>query len=168
MREIVQKYTIYKYNELSEKIKEKLLEKEIDNCIDDYAEIQLEEDMKYKAKELLEKYFGQKAQFNKVYYDLSYCQGCGAMIDFYINYYNLDIHIQHCGRYSHQNSFEIKYLDYAYLNDKRENFLKEKVYDMNCEFTKFGYEMLEWENFIESAKENLEEYEFLENGEIFE
>ena len=32
-----------------------MLGKEIDKCIDDYAEIQLEEDMKYKAKELLEK-----------------------------------------------------------------------------------------------------------------
>lgn len=157
-------YKVYKYGELSEEIKEKVLRKEIEDCQDSYCEFSLEEDMKFKAEELLKKYFGENAKLLDVYYDLSYCQGSGAMIEFELRYYNCDIKVKHYGHYNHEYSFEINYNDYNWLGQKREDFLKDKIVEMNTELTNYGYELIDYDNFSDIALENLKEQEFLENG----
>ena len=167
MREVTRKYNVYEYKELKPKIQENLLEEEVEKLRDFYCWDCLQEDLKIKAKELLNEYFGQNVEFEDVYYDLSYCQGSGAMIDFYLTYYSSYIHIKHSGRYCHQNSFEISYANDIYLNDKREKYLKEKVYEMNCELTTYGYNLIDNSNFEDNARENLENMEFFENGEKF-
>jgi len=137
MRTIEEK--IYNYDELSEEVKERLLEKQKERELESYCEYCLIEDMRYKARELVKEYFNG-ATFNNVYYDLSYCQGSGAMIEFTINIVDLnnkyhilsdeelryvtdkgivnDIVIYHKDNlYYHEYTFDIKYYDDFYGYD---------------------------------------------------
>lgn len=168
MERITREYEVYKYEELDAKIQEQLLEKEIDDCINFYSDCCLLEDMKEYAKELLKKYFGEKAILKTVYYDLDYSQGSGAMIEFELKYYNSEILVKHYGFYYHERSFKLDYQNNDFLTDKRENYLELKIEEMNEEFTKEGYNLINYENFIEQAKENLYNYRFLIDGTIFD
>lgn len=164
---ITKTYEVYKYEELSKEIQEKLLEKEVDYCVESYCECCLYEDMLDYARQLLKKYFGQKATLDKVWYDLSYSQGSGAMIEFNLDYYNCNVTIKQHGHYYHEHSFIIEENGDKYLSDNRYKYLYDKIVDMNYELSKYGYNLVNCENFTEQAKEQLEEQEYLENGEIF-
>ena len=128
MRTIKQK--IYNFDELDKEIQERLIDENIQEQVDMFCEWTLETYMQEKAKELIDNIFNIKYDINdiKVYYDLSYCQGSGAMVDFTIpledvnkklkiftekeqkifeNYGSL-IKIKHNGgNYLHENSFVI-------------------------------------------------------------
>ena len=164
MQTITKTFNIYNYDELSEDIKELLLEKQKENCGEIYCECCLLEDMEEKAIDLLSKYFGEKAKFNRVFYDLGYCQGDGAMIEFNLTYYNKELKIKHSGYYYHELCFEI---DGDYLTDKQYKQLKEKIYKMNVELKKFGYAQIE-QDFGEWALDELTEKTFYINGDIYE
>ena len=167
MRTEIKKIDIYEFDELSEEIQEKLLEKEIQQqremyCTDGF----LYEDMAEKARRLLEKYFGDKASYTEVYYDLSYSQGSGAMIEFETTYYGVYVQVRQRGLYYHERSFDIDYE--GYLGEKRYNQLREKIIKMNIELGKSGYSILEDEdNFRDGALLWLEEQEFTKDGEIY-
>lgn len=90
MEKIVKEFYVYNFNELKEDIQKKLIEEERDNQRDSYCEFYLEEDMNYKAKELLHEYFGITDSDVSPLYDLSYSQGSGAMILFDINIEDLN------------------------------------------------------------------------------
>lgn len=167
MEKIIKEYEVYKYSELDKNIQEELLEKQINIEVDSYCECFLGIDMQEKAKELLNKYFWEKATFNKVYYDLSCCQGSGASISFELEYYKRYIEVKKYGRYCHENSFTLEYPNYDYLTDKQEEKLRDKICDMNRELRNFGYDLINYENFIDTAKESLNEKRFLEDGEEF-
>ena len=62
--------TIYNFDELSEDIKNKLIEEKKQNEYDFYIEYCLEDDMKNKASELVEEYFGKDSKFDGTYYSL--------------------------------------------------------------------------------------------------
>lgn len=164
---ITKTYETYKYEELSKEIQEKLLEKEVDNCRDIYSDNYLYEDMLDYAKILLKKYFGQKAKLDKIWYDLSYSQGSGAMIEFDLTYYGCDLSIKQHGHYYHEYSFVIEENGENYLSDNRYKYLHDKIVNMNGELSKYGYNLIDWKNFTEQAKEQLEENTYLKNGEIF-
>lgn len=165
MREISVKYKVYKFNELNKDIQEKLIDEKTEYLQNDYCEWSLLEDMQEKAIELLIKYFKDKATFDNVYYDLSYTQGSGAMIEFELEYYNQTIKIKQYGHYYHERSFQLQYD--GYLGEKREENLKEKIEKMNSELAEYGYSLIDYKNFIDIAKEELEEKNFLEDGTIF-
>ena len=166
MREITQK--IYNFSELDKNIQEKLIEKEIEIQKDFYCENFLYDDIKEKAKELLQKYFKGKAVFKNVYYSLNYCQGDGSMIEFELIYYNKLIFINHNnGHYYHENSYCIEYLDCDFLTDNQEKQLKEKIYKMNRELTKYSYQLIEFECERKEIEEILSENEYFKNGEIY-
>lgn len=162
MREITQK--IYKFNELSKEIQEKLIEKEKQFQIDSYCNHFLLEDMEEKARELLQKYFNQNATFKNVCYSLAYNQGDGAMIEFELIYYNKPVTIRHAGHYYHERSFQICSYE---LTDKQHKQLKEKVYKINCEIAKFGYDAIENCCPDEEIVILLEDNEYFENGELY-
>lgn len=167
METITKSYNVYKFNELTKEIQEELLEKETNNCQNFFCEFFLKDEMEEKAKKLLNTFFGENAEFNRVLYDLSYCQGSGAMIEFELKYYNSNISIKNYGLYSHEYSFIIDYNNYNYLNEKRKNYLKEKIIKMNKELTKYGYDLIDFDNFKDEALENLKDSLFLENGSFF-
>lgn len=165
MRIETKQIKIYKFNELAKEIQEKLIEKEIEYQKEFYCESFLYDEMKYIANELLQKYFkNNKPELSHIYYDLSYCQGSGAMFEFNLYYYNKLVKIKQYGHYYHKNSFTI---DSWELSEKQEKQLKEKIISMFDEFTKKGFDLIEYEIPKNEAIEILKENEYLENGEIY-
>ena len=168
MREITQK--VYEFHELDKDIQEKLIEEERQYQKEAYCEDFLYSDMKDKAKQLLRKYFKDNAVFTDVEYSLNYCQGNGAMIEFELKYYGKLIHVKHddyC-HYYHERSFCLEYPNYDYLTDKQEEQLKEKIYNMNYELMRYGYEIIEREYSDDDIIEILNENEYYADGEIYQ
>lgn len=145
MELITKEYEVYNFDELSDDVKKKLIEKERDNQKELYCECWLEEDMNYKAKELLYTYLGVNSVDVSPLYNLSYCQGSGAMMTFDINIKDLnnkykvfsdeeiafiidnnivdDIRIRHNDNfYYHEYTFSI---DHDYYNDWEYDDIKE-------------------------------------------
>ena len=188
MRTITKQFEVYDFNELDEKIKEKVLEKEMQTQLDLYCETCLENDMNEEAKELVKNEFGENAEFKRCFYDLSYSQGSGAMIEFDIDLKTLNekykiingdfensiIEVRKNGFYCHEFSFSVDYSTYD-LDEKQEKEF-DKLYDLfyedivslNIELKETGYSIIEDENvYKEGALIYLNEQEFLSDGTFF-
>ena len=137
MQEITKVFKVYNLEELDEKIREKLIENKMEIIQNDYLESFLYEDMEQRARELLKKYFGDKAKFDKIQYSLSYCQGDGAMIEFNLLYYNKELQIKNYWHYCHAKSFIIN----GDIDGVRYEKLYDKIINMNEELTKYGYNL---------------------------
>lgn len=214
---------IYKFNELSKEVQDKLIEKEQENVRNDYVEFCLHDDMEENAKRLLEKYFGNSANFENVYYDLSYSQGSGAIIEFSINFKDLNkkyhivskeeerfltdkgvvnnIIVRHNDNfYYHEYTFGIDYncdIDCYSYDDVKENYdikeedfytlscriddliygsgsnlnnvckFRQDIIAMNKELANIGYKLIEHDIDISWIKENLNDYEYYKDGDIY-
>lgn len=163
MKEIIKKINVYEFKELDKNIQEKLIEEEQQQIIEDYCTYYLYEDLEQKARELLRANFGEKAELCNIYYDFSYCQGDGVCLEFDLVYYNKDISIKQEGRYTHERSFTIC----GDITEKREDKLKEKIININRELREYGYNLIENASTREGAILNLEEFDYLKNGNIF-
>ena len=157
MKIITKEYKVYDFDELKEDVKEKVVERFQEQNAEDYREYYLEYDMEYNAQELLEKHFGKDVKLDRVYYDLSYCQGSGCMIAFTINIedlnkkYNVltdeemrfvqdkgiinEIKIYHNdNHYCHEYTFSIEYIDnfgyYDYEDIKDEYNITEEYFNV--------------------------------------
>ena len=129
MKEVTIK--LYEFEELSEEIKAPLIAKQCKELGDDYCEWGLEDDMQEYASEIIERKFDEgEFESNNVYYDLSYSQGSGAMVEFegwdihiletilygnnltreWIdkNIANFNLKVTHSGHYYHEYSFEFE------------------------------------------------------------
>ena len=226
MEKITKEFYVYDFNELNEDVKKKLIEKERDRQRENYCDCYLEDDLVYKAKELLQKYFGITDNNLNVYYDLSYSQGNGAMIEFDINIEDLNnkykifseeemrfiqdkgiinnIRVRHNDNYyCHEYTFGIDSdyvysIDYDYEDIKDEydisendfNTLEDRLDDllidsdkhytksefvkdiisMNKELVARGYENIEYYDNCSNEEiiSYLEDYKYLENGEVYE
>lgn len=138
---------VYNYDELEKEIQDKLYNEEIECEKDFYCETMLYNDMEDKASDLLREYFNNDNGLERVFYDLSYCQGSGSMIEFSINIEDLNnkyhiltdeelrfikdygimenINVKHYGNYSHEYSFIIDYTDnfgYYDYDDIKDNY----------------------------------------------
>ena len=156
MEIITKEYKVYNFDELSDDVKKKLIEKERGYQSELYCDTCLYDDMGYKASELLNDYFGITSDYLKIYYDLSYCQGSGAMIEFDINIVDLNnkykvfsdeeisflvdnnvveyIDIRHNSNcyYYHEYSFSVNYdyyNSYSYDDIKDKYGISEKDFD---------------------------------------
>ena len=159
---------IYNFDELSKDIQKNLIEKEKEYQLNAYCENFLLEDMEEEAKRLLQKYFGDKATFKKVYYDFSYCQGSGAMIEFNLIYYNKHVTIKHDSNlYYHENTFKIIENYGEELTEKQYNQLEKKIYFMNVELKDTGYNLIDEPYTDEDIIDLLKENEYTEDGEIY-
>ena len=137
MRIVSKEYKLYTFDELRDDIKEKLIERERQYQLETYCDLDLRDDMGLKASDLINDSFGITSDYLNTYYDLSYSQGSGAMIEFDINIVDLnnkykifsdeeirfitdknivnDIKIRHNDNYYyHEYTFKI---DYDYYND---------------------------------------------------
>lgn len=167
MKTITKTFNIYNFNELSKEIQEKVIKKEVEGIKELEIEDFLKDEMEFYAEQLLDENFGDKATYKRVLYDLSYCQGDGAMIEFDLIYYGKSLSIKHdkyC-HYYHANSFEIVELDKELTKKQYEN-LKEKIYNINKELEKLGYEFIE-EDRTAQAMEQLKDCLFYENGVVY-
>ena len=155
MRKVVKEYNIYKYDELSDDVKQKVYDEWKQKLNDDFCEWELELWMDDEADILLEEYFGKNVCKNiKCLYDLSYSQGCGAMVEFDINIKDLnnkykiftddeieflsqkdvycDIRVRHSNSsYYHEYTFNI---DYDYYNEWDFDDIKEDFNITESEF----------------------------------
>lgn len=134
MRKIEQ--TIYKFNELGKDIQEELINNEKETNRDEYIHWYLHDDMGSKASDLINDCFGIESDYLYTYYDLSYCQGSGAMVEFDINIEDLNnkykvftneeirfltdkgivnnIEVRHNNsNYNHEYTFEVDYHYYG-------------------------------------------------------
>lgn len=167
MKTITKTFNIYNFDELSKEVQEKVIKKEVEDIKELEIEDFLKEEMEFYAQQLLEENFGDKATYKRVLYDLSYCQGSGAMIEFDLIYYGKSLSIKHDNycHYYHANSFEIVELDKELTKKQYEN-LKEKIYNINKELEKLGYEFIE-EDRTSQAIEQLKDCMFYENGDVY-
>ena len=167
MKTITKTFDIYEFDELPQDIKEQLIKKECEFLTESYCDYYLKEDMEEEAKELIKKAFGNKAVFQGVYYSLSYCQGDGAMIEIDLKYCNKNVEIRHNkGHYYHENSFVILEEHGEELTKKQYNKLHEKIYNINKQLAKRGYDFIEYDR-TKEAIEQLNDYEFYKNGDIY-
>ena len=174
---ITKTINLYSYDELSEKVKEKVLNDYRSNNNYDF----LEEDITEYLKELLTI---NKIGFDeslKVGYSLSNCQGDGFNFTGEVVYKNMVIKLkQFDSHYQHSNTVSFEYLKFNHiyaeeLTDKQtekanklliefENLFKSICRD--CE--KYGYNFIESEDSKDNIRDNLNanEYTFRENGTI--
>lgn len=169
METIKKEYKVYKFEELDEEIKRQLIEKEKQDQFELYCDDYLLDDMEEKAEELLQKYFGDKAEFKKVCYSLTSCQGDGAMIEFDLYYYNKFVKVRQSGHYYHARSFKIDDVSTygEYLTEKQEEKLRNKIIKMNEELESYGWKLVGDRISDEEAESFLRDFDYLENGEIF-
>ena len=114
MRIVSKEYKIYKFDELNDDVKTELIEKERHIQSEGYCEYCLNDDMGLKASDLLNDYFNIESDYLYTYYDLSYSQGSGAMIEFDINIKDLN------KKYKIFSDEEIRFLmDKGIVNDIR-------------------------------------------------
>ena len=134
MRKITKEYNVYRFEELDKSIQESILERYIEEESEFYCETCLYGDMVELAHNLLQEYF-KGSEYIDIHYDLSYCQGSGAMIEFTIdlkdlnNKYNLlkekeveelesfggtEIKVYHNNNhYYHEYTFDIDYNNFT-------------------------------------------------------
>lgn len=188
------KINIYDFKELDKKIQERLIEDEAELQEDDYYRTQLYSDIKGYACKLLRDTF-KDSLFLDVYYDLSYGQGSGAMIEFNINIEALNdkykmltkkeiekiaetgfttISVKYVENYYHALSFDIDYTFYIDNSDKLQEKLdkmmekfKEDIIDINEQLTKKGYEFMDFVSDRETLINILEENKYLKNGTVY-
>ncbi len=195
MRIATKEFKIYKYEELSEKAKEKVRQHYIERLDSDDFTYTVIEDLRNIGLNNL-----------RPYYSLSYCQGDGLCLtgciefdeitselkeifckDFILSDYKIlkslkeysIIEFNHIGRYFHKNSVEIdiyvdgnlstkKYENHCKLADKLIKNIKEWYIDKCNEYEKQGYEFFYGINEEELQEYcNAKGYEFLENGIIY-
>lgn len=152
MRTIEEK--IYNYDELSEDVKERLLEKQKERELESYCEFCLYEDMKYKARELVKEYFNGDS-IDEVYYDLGYCQGSGSMIAFTINFEDLN------NKYHILNDEEMRYVkDKGIVNDVEIYHSDNSYYHEYTFYIKYNDSFGYWEYEDIKDEYNITEEEF--------
>ena len=148
MRKVTKVYNVYKFNELEKDVQEKVLKRYKESAYEFYIDNILYDDMVILAQNILENYF-KGAKYNNIYYDLSYSQGSGAMVEFNIDLKDLnnkykmltDEEIKKCSDigytnikvyhndsyYCHERTFDIDWNDYtmySYISEYCENIEK--------------------------------------------
>ena len=165
MRTIQQ--TVYTFDELSEKAKEKAIQKQRDFEEEFGLPSLLREYLYDTLKQQLKKY-DMSCDKPKIYYSLNYCQGDGAMFEGTVTYKNYVATITHSGRYTHYNSKDIELLTIKgneVSSHKQEEF--DALYVTICkELERAGYAFIEDYLTDESMAEDIRanEYEFYEDG----
>lgn len=176
MREVTKIYKLYKYEELSDKAKEKALENHID---DDDLEFLLPEVLNNDLNFFLEQYKIEPLYAKHVHYSLNYCQGDGCCFVGTYRWRDYNIKITHHGNYTHHRSV---WFEFEKLSDISDNYTEaeqdavidqdqaefKEIYKEIClKLEKSGYDEIEYQhseaNFIELCENN--DWEFLENGE---
>lgn len=159
---------VYTFEELSPEAKEKAREWYREG--NDYP--YLEEEMNYKAGELLKKAGIKNADYS-VLYSLSYSQGDGAMIKLTADWKAWRVVVKNSGHYSHERSTTIELTSLRtgeYAPVKTVEDFEENVYIPLCiELRDYGYDCIDYEDSDESVDEMLiaNDFEFTSEGKQF-
>lgn len=159
MRIVSKEYKIYKFDELNDDVRKELIEKERNNQREMYCDCLLEEDMNYKAKELLYTYLGVNDVDVSSLYDLSYSQGSGAMMIFNVNIKDLN------NKYKIFSDEEIRFLiekdviDYIKIRHNDNYYYHEYTFKIDC----FYYNDWEYDDIKEDYKITESDFNTLED-----
>lgn len=169
---IEKKIKLYEFNELSEDVQKKVLDRERSE-IEYYG---LEEDINFKLKEILKKYNISYTDDLEIRYSLSYCQGDGVSFTGSFEYegYKIKINLSYLSNhYCHYNTTD-KYI-YKYDDDGNEIEAEDKIYeefkdlyyDICKELEDFGYSWIDAEESDENLILNIKYKNvlFRENGD---
>ena len=166
MKIIKREFKVYSFKELSREAKDKAME---DWNYDDELEW-LQDDMEYKAEELLKKN-KIEGDLQNVFYSLNYCQGDGAMFEGNFKWKGYFVDIVQSGHYNHYNSKTIIICDNngEKVSDKIDKEFDDLYVEICEELAQYGYGSIEYEQSEDNLKELFEanDYQFVENGEIF-
>ena len=164
MRKVTKEYTVYKFNELEKDVQEEVLKRYTESEHEFYVDNELYDDMVDLAQNTLENYF-KGAKYNNIYYDLSYSQGSGAMVEFDIDLKDLN------NKYKMLTDEEIKKCsDIGYTNIKvyhnNSRYYHERTFDIDwCDFTMYTY-MDEHCEDMEKVQKNIDTMIELFKGDI--
>ena len=158
---------VYKFEELSDEVKEKV----IDRFRKDNNYPFLSDDLNEELKSLLEENKIEVSSNLKLYYSLSYNQGDGVCFVGIFKWNKYYVTINHRGNYYHRNSKEIHMepIDDNYDNSDNDEDPFSNIDDTICDkLEKFGYSIIEYESTVRYIKETIEinEFEFNDNGDI--
>lgn len=174
----IEKIPIYKFDELSDEVKDKVITKFREGNDFPFLSDDLEEEL----KSLLEENKIEVLDGLKLYYSLSYSQGDGVCFVGNFKYGKCRISIEHKSNYVHYKSVNISIELYddideeeneIYLSPKEHDDVLDEfksIYKTICnKIEKDGYSIIENENTEEAIKDVIEcnEYEFYKNGAIF-
>ena len=154
MRKVTKEYEVYKFNELEKDVQEKVLKRYKESEYDFYIDNELYDDMVNLAQNTLENYF-KGAKYNNIYYDLSYSQGSGAMVEFNIDLKDLN------NKYKMLTDEEVKKCsDIGYTNIKvyhnNSHYYHERTFDIDWDdYTMYSYISEYCEN-IEKVQKNID------------
>jgi len=183
--------TVYTYNELSDKAKEKarnyyqehIAQDILDSFLNDYLYERLDELLK--ENNIIDNTSLQKTNYTfkgkvitkkercQLQYSLGYCQGDGLQILGKYSYDNVNVNIKHYGHYYHNKCIDM----YFYNNDmedldesdKRIEAFKDIYNNITKQLEKDGYEYIESEQSEESMLDyfNGNDIKFYKDGDIF-
>ena len=157
---------VYQFKELKKEIKSKVIE--YFRSKNDYYF--LSEFMKTELDLILKQ--NKISGDPTLYYSLSYSQGDGVCFEGVFKWKNnYKVYIKHSGNYYHYNSVDIEIRTKADYDAKQEVYdtFKGIYIDICREMEKIGYNYIEYEDTEEYIINEIEcnEYEFLENGDLF-
>ena len=163
-------YNIYEFDELNKEVREEVINRELENEKNFYCELSLYNDMLEKTEDILKDYCKSNKldyELKAIYYDLSYSQGSGAMIECSIYKNGRYITFKQFGHYSHEQSFRIDYN----INEKLKDKIVNDMIILNKALRDYGYNNIEYYYKDEYKNELIErlknDYEFLEDGSIY-
>ena len=154
MRKVTKEYEVYKFNELEKEVQEKVLKRYTESEYDFYIDNELYDDMVNLTQNTLENYF-KGAEYQEIYYDLSYSQGSGAMVEFNIDLKDLN------NKYKMLTDEEVKKCsDIGYTNIKvyhnNSHYCHERTFDIDWnDYTMYSYISEYCEN-IEKVQKNID------------
>ena len=164
MRKVTKEYEVYKFNELEKEVQEKVLERYMQYEYEFYVDNILYDDMIELAKDSLQNYF-KGAEYNNIYYNLSYSQGSGAMIEFNIDLKDLNNKYKMLTDEEMKKCSDIGYTTIkVYHNNSR--YCHERTFDIDwCDFTTYDY-MDEHCEDMEKVQKNIDAMIELFKGDI--
>lgn len=170
MKKITIEYNLYKFSELSDKAKERALNKF--NEYNDFNDILLEDLDQWLLFRLKENNIAINNY--KILYSLSYSQGDGVCFTGNFEWNGYDIKISHTGRYYHSRSvgFEItkEHEDESYeVSDEIYEEWRVLYQSICYDLEKNGYETIDYETSEEHFNElcEINDYMFFDSGEMF-
>ena len=154
---------VYKFNELSEDVQQKVIDKYYENETYPF----LSEDLTESCKEYLKENDCNYSDI-KLYYSLSNCQGDGLCFTGEIEKNGKCLKIQHTGRYYHSKSVNMIYWDEEGNNIEEVKELKDIYFDICNKLENEGYSIIEYrmdtDEFLDISESN--NWEYYKDGEM--
>lgn len=168
---------IFEFDELDEKIKQKLIKEETQIQSDFYCSEFLYDNLYEEACQLFTSLLGELVGENitnlKLLYNFDYSQGSGLLTEFDYEYKGELLKIRQNKFnhwYTYATNFEVDYdCFYSKITEDEIKELKKKIAQINSKLEQLGYSIIEDEEYHkQNAIEWLSNFMYFKNGNIFD